>query len=76
MEPSLPRIVLVSALLAAAPIAQAAHHSLKAVPQNIAWGYYWASAKPVLTVRSGDTVEIQTVSGDPEQLERAGVKSE
>lgn len=73
MELNLIRIVLVSALLAAATVAQAADHSLKAVPQNIAWGYYWASARPVLTVRSGDTVEIQTVSGDPEQLERAGV---
>jgi acetamidase/formamidase len=39
-------------------------------------GYSWASAKPFLTVRSGDTVEIQTVSGDPAQLERAGVNSD
>jgi acetamidase/formamidase len=46
---------------------------LKAAPENIAWGYYWSQAKPVLTVRSGDVVEIQTVSGNPMNLERAGL---
>src|SRR5215469_7927312 len=51
----------------------AADHSLKVTPQTIAWGYYWSAAKPVLTIRSGDTVEIQTVSGNPERLEQAGV---
>jgi hypothetical protein len=51
----------------------AADHVLKVTPQTIAWGYYWSAAKPVLTVRSGDTVEIQTVSGNPERLEQAGL---
>ena len=51
----------------------AAEHVLKVTPQTIAWGYYWSAAKPVLTVRSGDTVEIQTVSGNPERLEQSGV---
>jgi acetamidase/formamidase len=52
----------------------AAEHKLKVTPENMAWGYYWADAKPVLTVKSGDTVEIQTVSGNPQNLEKAGVK--
>jgi acetamidase/formamidase len=51
----------------------AAEHTLKVTPQTIAWGYYWAAAKPVLTVQSGDIVEIQTVSGNPERLQEAGV---
>jgi len=51
----------------------AAEQVLKVTPQTIAWGYYWSAAKPVLTIRSGDTVEIQTVSGNPEQLEQAGL---
>ena len=50
----------------------AADHVLKVTPQTIAWGYYWSGAKPVLTVHSGDTVEIETVSGNPERLEQAG----
>src|SRR5271170_7957055 len=52
---------------------QAAEHKLKASPATLAWGYYWAGAKPVLTVQSGDVVEIQTVSGNPQTLERAGL---
>ena len=36
------------------------------------WGYYSAAAKPVLTIHSGDTVRIETVSGNPARLEAAG----
>ena len=54
----------------------AADYTLKVTPQTIAWGYYWSAAKPVLTVQSGDTVEIQTVSGNPERLEQAGVPAD
>jgi acetamidase/formamidase len=50
----------------------AADYTLKVTPQNIAWGYYWSAAKPVLTVHSGDTVTIETVSGNPERLVEAG----
>ena len=51
----------------------AADLALKVTPQTIAWGYYWSAAKPVLTIHSGDVVEIQTVSGNPERLEQAGL---
>jgi acetamidase/formamidase len=63
-------------LLLAASVLRAADYQLKAGPQTLAWGYYWAGAKPVLTVKSGDTVEIQTVSGNPQNLERAGVPAD
>jgi acetamidase/formamidase len=69
----LPRIVL---LLCIGSLLPAADFTLKVTPQNIAWGYYWSAAKPVLTVHSGDTVEIQTVSGNPERLEQAGVPAD
>jgi acetamidase/formamidase len=48
-------------------------YQLKATPKTIAWGYYDAAAAPVLRIQSGDTVEIQTVSGNPSRLEAAGV---
>jgi acetamidase/formamidase len=60
------------ALLTTAALS-AADYKLKPTPENIAWGYYWSEAKPVLTIKSGDTVEIQTVSGNPQNLERAGL---
>jgi acetamidase/formamidase len=63
-------------LLLAASTLPAADYHLKAGPQTLAWGYYWAGAKPVLTVKSGDTVEIQTVSGNPQNLERAGLPAD
>ncbi len=47
---------------------------LPATPQTICWGYYWAHAQPVLKIHSGDSVEIQTVSGNPNRLLSAGVK--
>jgi acetamidase/formamidase len=68
--------VLVAVLLSASTLLSAADHVLKVTPKTIAWGYYWAAAKPVLTVTSGDTVEIQTVSGNPERLEQAGCPAE
>jgi acetamidase/formamidase len=67
------RAVPFALLLIGAVTCPAADHKLKATPENIAWGYYWSQAKPVLNVRSGDVVEIQTVSGNPMNLERAGL---
>jgi acetamidase/formamidase len=65
-------VLFSSSILAAG---QAAPITLPAVPSNIAWGYYWAKAKPVLTVHSGDTVKIQTLStcGPTERLIAEGV---
>jgi acetamidase/formamidase/pimeloyl-ACP methyl ester carboxylesterase len=56
--------------------AQAVHH-LPASPSTVAWGYYWAEAKPVLRVRSGDIVEVETLlTSSPTRLEGAGVAPE
>jgi acetamidase/formamidase len=51
-----------------------AKYSLKPTPKTIAWGYYDAKTAPVLRVKSGDTVEIQTlITSTPKRLEDAGV---
>ena len=49
--------------------------NLLATPQTVAWGYYSSKAKPALTVHSGDTVRIQTLStcGSNERLISEGV---
>ncbi|KXU29468.1 acetamidase [Sphingobium sp. 22B] len=60
-------------LLMAAPGA-ARVWRLPASPQTVAWGHYDASAKPVLTIRSGDCVIIHSlITGSPAQIEAAGV---
>ena len=47
---------------------------LKASPKTVVWGYYSATAAPVLRVRSGDTVEMETlITNSPARLEAAGV---
>jgi acetamidase/formamidase len=40
-----------------------AAHRLDASPDTVHWGYFDAALKPLLTVDSGDTVKISTVSG-------------
>jgi acetamidase/formamidase len=54
---------------------QSSPTTLLATPSTVAWGYYSAKAKPVLTVHSGDTVHIQTLStcGSNERLIEEGV---
>jgi len=52
-------------------------HQLKATPKTVAWGYYDAAAPPVLRLKSGDAVDVQTlVTNSPTGLERAGVRPE
>ncbi|MFC7399814.1 acetamidase/formamidase family protein [Chelatococcus sp. GCM10030263] len=43
-------------------------HHLPASPDTCAWGYFDPKRGPVLTVDSGDTVVVETVSGGPEVL--------
>jgi hypothetical protein len=54
-------------------VANGADYQLKATPGTVVWGYYWSAAKPVLRIKSGDRVEIQTlVTNSPERLGAAG----
>src|SRR3954454_24614596 len=65
------RFLLIFALAAST---FAADYKLKATPSTVAWGYYWSQAKPVLRIKSGDTVEIQTMlTNSPDRLAGAGV---
>ena len=52
-------------------------HRLEATPQTVAYGHYWSEAKPVLRIRSGDIIDVDTLlTNTPRGLERAGVKPE
>ena len=44
------------------------HHRLEAGADTVHWGYFDAALPPVLTVESGDTVTISTVSGPPDVM--------
>src|ERR1043165_1341039 len=45
-----------------------AHHRLDAAPDTVPWGYFDAGLRPLITVSSGDTVTISTVSGMASQM--------
>jgi acetamidase/formamidase len=63
-------------LLIAAPLT-AADHTLDATPQTVVVGNYWSESKPVLTIRSGDTVTIETVgTATVAALERQNVPAD
>lgn len=68
------RLLFVAPLLACATPALAATYEVQASPKTVAWGHYDATEKPVLTVKSGDTVVIHTLlTNSPAGLEKAGV---
>lgn len=59
------------------PAPQPRKHRLMPSPSTVAYGYYWADAKPVLHIASGDELTIGTLlTSTPSRLEGAGVKPE
>src|SRR5438874_11898920 len=67
-------VLLALPLLVAQQTTAQATFTLKPTPKTVAWGYYDANVAPVLRVKSGDTVEIQTlITNSPKRLEEAGV---
>ena len=49
-----------------------AHFTLQSSVETCHWGWFSADLAPVLTVDSGDTVTIETVSGGPQSLPGEG----
>ncbi len=66
-------VAVLSFLFTQGAYAQATYQ-LKPTPKTVAWGYYDAKTAPVLRIKSGDTVEIQTlITNSPKRLEDAGL---
>src|SRR5580693_5905616 len=69
--------IFVAAIFISPVIRAQTVQTLKPTPKTVAWGYYDAKAAPVLRVKSGDTVEIQTlITSSPKRLEDAGVPAD
>ncbi len=54
-------------------LAQSRTHRLKAAPDTVVWGYYDASVPPVLTVDSGDVVDVEHMITGARLLRTLGV---
>src|SRR5262249_11980552 len=69
--------LLLLCLLASGASAQNKTHDLPLKPENVEWGYYDGSVKPVLRIAPGDTVRVETmVARGLERLKAAGLKDE
>ena len=70
------RALLLAAMTLASPGA-AKTYEVQATPETVAWGHYDASDKPVLTIKTGDTVVMHTVlTNSPAGLSKAGVAAD
>jgi len=64
-------------LMAVAGAQAPSTHRLAATPSTVAYGYYWADAKPVLRIASGDIIDVDTLlTTTPNALQQAGVPPE
>src|SRR6187401_635466 len=52
-------------------------HVLNPSPTTVAWGHYWSETPPVLSIQSGDYVNVHTlITSSPERLEGAGLPAD
>ena len=68
------RLATVTFALGTLPLA--AQHTVRVTPATVQWGRFDAAAKPVLTVKSGEVVTMDTICGVPEMLERLGAAAD
>ncbi len=67
-------LFILSGTLAAQSAPAPRVHHLPASPETVAWGYYYAAARPALRIASGDIVEVETLlTNGPTGLINAGV---
>jgi acetamidase/formamidase len=59
------------------PAAGPKTHRIEATPTTVAYGYYWAEAKPAVRIASGDIIDVDTLlTNSPTGLQSAGVAPE
>ena len=72
-------LLLITALMGSAPsMVHAQEKTVLATSSTVEWGHYAANVKPAITVHSGDTVKMQTLStcGPTDRLIERGIKPE
>jgi hypothetical protein len=66
-------IAVVALLALSVQTQQPSTHDLTLIPERIHWGYYDSRVSPVLRVRSGDRIRVETmVAGGLQRLRLAG----
>src|SRR6266849_3630073 len=70
----MPRAAVLVLMLGTVPLL--AEHVVRVTPATVQWGHFDAEGKPVLTVKSGEVVTMDTICGVPEMLERLGAATD
>src|SRR4051812_9734230 len=72
------RAVVAAAVALTAVVSQSpATHRLEATPTTVAYGWYDAAGTPVLRIKSGDIIDVDTLlTNTPQGLRRAGVRED
>lgn len=52
------------------------HHHVRSIPETVHWGFFDAAIAPALWIESGDTVTLDCLSGEPDDLPAEGVLPE
>jgi hypothetical protein len=68
---ALAALVTLTAACAASSAEGPRVHRLLATPSTVAYGYYWAAAKPVLRIASGDVVDVDRLHRHGDRLDLA-----
>jgi len=63
-------------LLLLVPLSLSGQQVLRVSPSTVQWGYFAADAKPVLRVKPGETVTIDTICGVADMLDRLGAATD
>jgi len=67
----------IASVVLGVPVAAQQTHRLEATPSTIAYGHYDAATPPVLRIKSGDIIDVDTLlANTPAGLERAGVPAD
>jgi hypothetical protein len=71
-------VLLAGFLLGSSLYSSGSDFTVLATPTTVEWGHYAANTKPAVTVHSGDTVKMQTLStcGPTDRLIARGIKAE
>jgi acetamidase/formamidase len=51
-------------------------HYIKASPETVQWGFFDASQRPVLSIKSGDIVDVETVLDGADFMRSTGISEE
>src|SRR6187399_1149183 len=67
----------IASVVLGVPAAAQQTHRLEATPSTIAYGHYDAATPPVLRIKSGDIIDVDTLlTNTPAGLQRAGVAAD